>query len=108
EWDVFISYAWEDKERFVRPLAEYLISIGVNVWYDEMTLIVGDSLSRSIDQGIIHAKYGVVVLSKPFLSKGWTDYELRGLIVKEVEKRDKITNSLFYFHLTLKNLAHVA
>jgi TIR domain len=52
EWDVFISHASEDKEDFVRPLAESLSRSGLRVWYDEFTLKVGDSLRRSIDYGL--------------------------------------------------------
>lgn len=36
--DVFISHASEDKDEFVRPLANALIQHGLNVWFDEMTL----------------------------------------------------------------------
>lgn len=84
EYDVFISHAWEDKEVFVRPLAGLLQKFGVKVWYDEFSLKVGDSLSRSIDKGLSNSRYGIVVLSKAFITKPWTEYELRGLITKEV------------------------
>lgn len=42
--DVFISHASEDKDDFVRPLANALITEGLDVWYDEMALRIGDSL----------------------------------------------------------------
>ncbi len=58
EYDLFISHASEDKEEFVRPLAETLENMGVKVWYDEFTLKVGDSLRRSIDNGLVKSKYG--------------------------------------------------
>ncbi len=32
EFDLFISHASEDKDEFVRPLAETLENIGVKVW----------------------------------------------------------------------------
>lgn len=83
-WDVFISHASEDKDTFVRPLAEALISFGVKVWYDEFALEIGDSLSRSIDKGLIHSNFGLVVLSPSFIRKNWPEYELRGLIAKEI------------------------
>lgn len=66
QWDVFISHAFEDKESFVRPLAEALRQLGVSVWYDEFSLHVGDSLSRGIDHGIGGSKFGVVVISTAF------------------------------------------
>jgi TIR domain len=53
EFDVFISHAYEDKETFVRPLAEALIARNLRPWYDEFTLRPGDSLRRSIDHGLL-------------------------------------------------------
>ncbi len=84
KWDIFISHASEDKETFVKPLAEALISLSMRVWYDEFTLSIGDSLSRSIDTGLINSSYGVVVLSPSFLKKAWPEYELKGLFAKEI------------------------
>lgn len=84
EYDFFISHATEDKENFVRPLAEKLKSLGLRIWYDEFQLKVGDSLRRSIDNGLRNSKYGIVVLSSSFFSKNWTQYELDGLVSKEM------------------------
>lgn len=85
DYDIFISHASEDKDDFVRPLAEALSSEGIKVWYDEFTLKVGDSLRRSIDQGLIKSKYGTVVLSSSFFAKNWTQYELDAMVAKEME-----------------------
>lgn len=84
EFDVFISHASEDKEAIVRPLAAALEERGLVVWYDETELRVGDSLRRKIDAGISRSRFGLVVLSKPFLRKGWTSYELDGLVTRSV------------------------
>ncbi|GAG97464.1 unnamed protein product, partial [marine sediment metagenome] len=46
--DVFISHASEDKHEIVRPLANALINEGLDVWYDEFTLRIGDSLRQKI------------------------------------------------------------
>jgi hypothetical protein len=86
DYDAFISHASEDKDSFVKPLAILLRDLGVNVWYDEFSLRLGDSLSRSIDNGLCGSKFGIVVISKSFISKGWPDYELKGLIAKEIGK----------------------
>lgn len=87
QWDVFICHASEDKESFVRPLAEALRAKGLRVWYDEFTLLVGDSLRRSIDRGLALSKFGAVVLSPSFFAKEWPQRELDGLVAKEVDKR---------------------
>jgi TIR domain len=84
EWDVFISHASEDKDDFVRPLAERLRHEGLRVWYDDFTLTVGDSLRRSIDRGLARSRYGVVVVSQNFLKKEWPQKELDGLVAREV------------------------
>ena len=84
EHDVFISHASEDKESFVRPLAEELTRLGFNVWYDESSLKVGDSLRQKIDQGLSSSRYGIVVLSESFFSKNWPQYELNGLVAREM------------------------
>lgn len=89
QWDVFISHASEDKDTIVRSIANELKSFGAKVWYDEFSLNIGDSLSRSIDKGLSESNYGVVILSPDFLSKPWTEYELKGLIAKEIG-RDKV------------------
>ena len=83
-YDVFISHASEDKEDVARPLAEALRSNGLNVWYDEFELKIGDSLRRKIDKGIANSNFGVIVISRDFISKGWTNYELDGLITRAV------------------------
>jgi len=84
-YDLFISHASEDKEEFVRPLAETLEQLGVKVWYDEFTLKVGDSLRRSIDHGLVNSKFGTVILSYSFFSKNWPQYELDAMVAKEME-----------------------
>jgi Domain of unknown function (DUF1883)/TIR domain len=83
-YDVFISHASEDKDSLVRPLAHSLKAGGLNVWYDEFELKLGDSLRRKIDAGLARSRFGIVVLSKTFLTKGWTQYELDGLVTKSV------------------------
>jgi len=83
-YDVFISHATEDKDEIVRPLANALVSEGLRVWYDEFELRIGDSLRRKIDQGLAHSRFGVVVLSHSFFAKNWPQYELDGLVTKEM------------------------
>lgn len=83
-WDLFISHASEDKEILVRPLAEELRMYGVDVWYDEFSLNLGDSLTESINKGLLDSKYGLIVISKAFFEKRWTDFELKCLLTKEI------------------------
>ncbi len=84
EYDFFISHATEDKESFVRPLAELLTNNGYKIWYDEFQLKIGDSLRKKIDEGLKLSKYGIAVLSRDFFRKNWTEYELNGLVAREM------------------------
>lgn len=88
--DVFISHATEDKEKVARPLAEALRKNGLDVWYDEFSLDVGDSLRESIDKGIRESRFGVVIFSKSFFGKKWPQKELNGLISREIHGRELI------------------
>lgn len=85
KYDLFISHASEDKDAIVRPLATILERLSVRVWYDEFSLQLGDSLTASIDKGLQESRYGLVVLSKAFLSKKWTEYEYRSLMTREID-----------------------
>jgi hypothetical protein len=84
DYDVFISHASEDKDAVVRPLAHALSDGGLTVWYDEFELRIGDSLRRKIDTGLAKSRFGIVVLSRSFFGKGWTNYELDGLVTRAV------------------------
>ena len=85
-WSLLLIYnrTSQDKDELVRPLADALIKEGLNVWYDEFTLRIGDSLRQKIDQGLANSKVGLVVLSSDFISKGWTNYELDGIVTRTV------------------------
>ncbi len=89
-WDIFISHSSEDKNDFVRPLANYLRSQRIRIWYDEFTIGIGDSLREKIDEGIRESKYGLVILSKSFIEKEWTRKELNGLFSKEIYTKEDI------------------
>ena len=85
KWDAFISHASEDKDSLVRELTTELQKFHLKVWYDEFSLNVGDSLSKSIDEGLIYSNFGIIIISPDFLKKRWTDYEYRSLLSKEID-----------------------
>lgn len=89
-YDVFICHASEDKDSFVRPLAEALKNSHLEVWYDEFSLVIGDSLRESIDKGLAKSRYGIVVLSKAFFQKKWPVRELNGLVARELSSESTV------------------
>ncbi|PZR29161.1 MAG: hypothetical protein DI535_03870 [Citrobacter freundii] len=91
QYDVFICHASEDKDDFVRPLAQQLQAQQIDVWYDEFSLSIGDSLIQKIDEGLNSCRFGIVVLSPNFFMKPWAKRELTGLNMREMmEKRNLI------------------
>jgi hypothetical protein len=90
KWDAFICHASEDKADVARPLAEMLQENGYSIWYDDITLKLGDNLSRSINHGLANSSYGVVIISKNFFSKDWPQKELEGLVAREINGKKVI------------------
>lgn len=86
---IFISHASEDKMDVARPLADNLRDFGYDVWYDEYSLRLGDSLREEIDRGLAECDYGLVVISRAFLSKKWPKQELAGLVARETGSREE-------------------
>ncbi|WP_339171532.1 TIR domain-containing protein [Anoxybacillus sp. FSL W8-1294] len=85
-YDVFISHAHEDKEAIVTELSQKLSRAGLRVFEDVKVINLGDSLSDKINEGIKYSKLGIVVLSKAFFRKGWTQYEYKGFLHREIEE----------------------
>ena len=90
EYDFFISHAWEDKEAVAKPLADALLAKGAKVWLDKYEMTVGDSLRQSIDDGLAHSRYGIVILSEIYFKKFWTGKELNGLFAKQEDGKKVI------------------
>ncbi len=92
EYDVFISYAWEDKESFVDEFVEELKSMEIRVWYDIDRINWGDSMRERIDEGLRKSRFGIAVLSPNYIADGkyWTKSELDGLFQLESINRKRL------------------
>lgn len=89
--DVFICHDSRDKDGFVRSLAQALSKRLLKVWFDEYSLSIGDSLIDKIDEGLKECRFGIVVISKNFLTrKKWTNREFRSLATKEIDAGRKV------------------
>jgi len=96
EYDFFISHASEDKQDFVQKLADALSKRGASVWYDKFCLKVGSSLRESIDLGLLHSRYGIVVISRNYINKYWTKKELNALFSKESIAENNLILPIWY------------
>ena len=84
KYDAFVIHANEDKSVFVRPLVYTLKLMGYRIWFDEFEVKIGDSIRRTIDKGLAISDFGIAIISKAFLKKEWPQYELNGLITREM------------------------
>jgi len=100
--DFFLCHSSDDKDSFVRPLADYLINFGATVFYDEYSIKLGDSLFDTINKGIGQAGCGVIVISPSFLDKGWTNAELRSLFSLQLNGALRII--IIYHEITYKEV----
>ena len=76
---MFLSHASEDKDDIARPLAMALRRRGLRVWFDEFELRIGDKLIAKLNAGINASRFGILVFSKNFFGKDWTEFELNTL-----------------------------
>ena len=95
KWDVFISYASQDK-KIAKSFVKELKKLDVKVWYDDDVLKWGDSLMESINAGLRNSIFGVVILSKTFFKKQWTMTELNALFSLENSTGEKKILPLLY------------
>lgn len=88
---VFISHAHEDKERFVTNFAINLMKNGVDAWYDQWEMSLGDSLIDKIfEEGIKDCDFFLIILSKNSIKKRWVKEELDSAVVQRIEKSTKL------------------
>ena len=84
--DTFICHASEDKEAIARPLYEALAEAGVHAWLDESEIRLGESIRQKIDDGLASCKSATVIVSRPFFSKQWPQYEMDGIVVGKMRR----------------------
>jgi hypothetical protein len=89
KYDTFISFATEDSD-FATEIALALKRNGLRVWFAPISLKVGEKLLDAIEKGLSDSKYGVLLISRSYLEKGWTNYEMDILIRHSIEKNKTI------------------
>lgn len=93
----FISHDSRDKDGFVRELAKNLSLMHCPVWYDEYSLIPGQSLRASIEDGIKRCKKCVLILSHNFIDNhGWTLAEFDSVFTKEILEESNVIIPVWY------------
>lgn len=86
EYDVFLSHSSLDKEEYVSEISDKLIQKGFRVFEDVKVFKIGHSQTDMMNEGILNSKFVVVFLSKNFINSGWSDYEFKGFLNREIKE----------------------
>ena len=87
EYDVFLSHSSLDKEIFVSELSRKLSAKGLKVFEDVKVFKIGDSQTDMMNMGIFNSRFVVVFLSHNFFESGWSDYEFKSFLNREINEK---------------------
>lgn len=96
EYDVFISHANADKENYVKELQESFKKLGIRVFYDADTIEWGDDWEQKIKNGLEKCRYGVVVVTRDFYNRTWTEKELKSLLNRQNSNGENLILPILY------------
>lgn len=86
--DVFLCHAWDDRKDAAKELHDLLESKGVSVWFSEKDVLLGSSLLREIDKGLVKSRVGIVLVTPALLRRlegeGIADKELSALLARDL------------------------
>jgi hypothetical protein len=83
---LFLSHTSADKP-FVEKLAVDLRKLGVDVWYDNWEIKVGDSIVEKINAALAANDYLVIILSPRAVQSDWVRRELNSSLMRSLSDR---------------------
>lgn len=89
--NIFISFSGTAREKFAIKFLNFYKQYGLNCWYDQHELFLGDELKKTITQkGIETANYSIIIINKTYLSRNWPCQEAIKLYEQLEIKRDSV------------------
>lgn len=89
--NIFISFSGTAREKFAIKFLNFYKQYGLNCWYDQHELFLGDELKETITQkGIETANYSILIINKTYLSRNWPCQEAIKLYEQLEIKRDSV------------------
>jgi len=86
---VFISYKTVDSKDFSVGLARELKDRQIQTWFDDVSLLPGDSIIGGIERGLSDATLVVLIISKNYFS-GWSDQERKAALQMMISSSKKL------------------
>ena len=89
--NIFISFSGTAREQFAIKFLNFFKQYGLNCWYDQHELFLGDELKETITQkGIETANYSILIINKTYLSRNWPCQEAIKLYEQLEIKKDSV------------------
>jgi TIR domain len=88
-FDFFISYKQRDSSSFVEALTSELRLRKYDIWLDSREMMPGDSILKSIEDGLTSSIDAIVVLSANYFD-GWSEQERRSIYSLMVSKKTRM------------------
>lgn len=96
EYDVFVSHASADKENYVQELQKSFKKLGIKIFYDADTIEWGDDWEQKIKNGLEKCRYGVIVVTKNFYNRIWTEKELKSFLIRQNNNGENVILPILY------------
>ncbi|WP_423190364.1 TIR domain-containing protein [Alkalibacterium sp. f15] len=87
EYDVFLSHSSLDKEAYVSELSDKLEDKKLKVFEDVKVFKIGGSQTDMMNMGILNSRFVVVFLSPNFIESGWSEYEFKSFLNREINEK---------------------
>jgi len=81
---VFISYNTADKS-VAKEIAMFLVSEGINVWFDEWKISPGDSIVEEIQKGLENCSAFILIWSKNAAESKWVRKEVESALTRAIQ-----------------------
>jgi hypothetical protein len=105
-YDVFLSFRGEDtRHNLVGYLLEAFEKRGINVFYDDKKLELGEDISPALFKAIEESNISVIVFSKNYASSRWCLDELAKIMVCTKRNKKQIAFPIFY-HVDPSDVRH--
>lgn len=89
--NIFISFSGTAREEFAIKFLNFYKQYGLQCWYDQHELFLGDELKEVITKkGIETANYSILIINKTYLSRNWPCQEAIKLYEQLEIKKDSV------------------
>lgn len=81
---VYLAHATDDKA-IARPIAKGLRARGIEVWFDDWEIGIGDSLRQRMEEGLGDCTHFLVLLTPTSITRPWVAEEIDAGLMRAVE-----------------------